>query len=74
MQEASLNANHPMFSHNALTSIRKKLENKRNHPVDKMRENPERKGKKKKHGISLNTTGSESSCKDTLDAIFLRAV
>ena len=61
-QEASLDANHPVFSHDALTSTRKELENKRNSPVDKMRRNPERKERKKRHGISLNTTGSKSSC------------
>ena len=37
MQEASQDANHPVFSHDALTSTRKELENERNSPVDKMR-------------------------------------
>ena len=32
--------------------------------MDKMRRNPERKERKKRHGVSLNTTGSESSCKN----------
>ena len=67
-KEASLDANHPVFSHDALTSTRKELENERNSPVDKMRQNPERKERKNRHGISLNTTGSESSCKNPLDA------
>ena len=67
-QEASLDANHPVFSHDALTSTRKELENKRNSPVDKMRRNPERKERKKRRGISLNTTGSESSCKNAPDS------
>ena len=63
-QEASLDANHPVFSHDALTSTRKELENERNPPVDKMRQNPKRKDRKKRHRISSNTMGSELSCKD----------
>lgn len=34
-QELSLDANHPVFSHDALTSTRKKLERERNHSADK---------------------------------------
>ena len=67
-QEASLDANHPVFSHDALTSTRKELENERKPSVDKMRRNPERKERKNRHGISLITTGSEPSCKNPLDA------
>ena len=67
-EEAPLDANHPVFSHDALTSTRKELENERNSPVYKMRRKPERKERKKRHGISLNTTGSESSCKNPPDA------
>ena len=62
-QEASLDANHPVFSHDALTSTRKELEKERNLPADRIRRTPERKDRKKQHGISLTTTGSESSCK-----------
>ena len=62
-QEASLDANHPVFSHVALTSTRKELEKERNPHANKTRQDPDR-TKKKRHGISLNTTGSESSCKD----------
>lgn len=39
-QEASLDANHPVFSHDALTSTRKELEKERNLPADRMRRNP----------------------------------
>ena len=67
-QEASLDANHPVFSHDALTSTRKELEKERNLPADRMRRTPERKDRKKQHGISLTTTGSESSCKHPPDA------
>ena len=67
-QEASLDANHPVFSHDALTSTRKELEKERKPPVDKMRQSPEGKDKKKRHGTSLTTTGFESPCKDPPDA------
>ena len=67
-QEASLDANHPVFSHDALTLTRKELERERNPPVDKMRRNPERKETKDRRGTSLNTTGSEPSRKDPPDA------
>ena len=66
-QEASLDANHPVFSHDALTSTRKELEKERNPPVDRMRRGPESK-EKKRHGTSLTTTGFESSRKDPPDA------
>ena len=67
-REASLDANHPVFSRDALTLTRKELEKERNPPVDKMRRNPERKERKDCRGTSLNTTGSESSRKDHPDA------
>ena len=67
-QQASLDANLSVFSHDALTSTRKELENERKPSVDKMRRNPERKERKNRHGISLITTGSEPSCKNPLDA------
>lgn len=67
-REASLDANHPVFSRDALTLTRKELEKERNSPVDKMRRNPERKERKDCRGTSLNTTGSESSRKDHPDA------
>jgi len=66
-QEASLDANHPVFSHDALTSTRKELENERKPSVDKIRRNPERKERKNRHGISLSTTGSEPSRKNPPD-------
>ena len=59
-------AYHPVFFHDALTSARKELDNERNPPEYKMRQNHER-NKKKQHGIYLNTTRSESSCKYPLD-------
>ena len=68
LTEASLDANHPVFSHDALTSTRKELEKERNLPADRMSRTPERKDRKKQHGISLTTTGSESSCKHPPDA------
>jgi len=36
-QEASLDANHPVFSHNALTSTRKELEKERNPSIERIR-------------------------------------
>jgi len=42
-QEASLDADHPVFSHNALTSTQKESENETNRPVDNMRQKPKRK-------------------------------
>lgn len=73
-QDASLDANHPVFSQDALTSTRKELENERHSPVDKMRRNPERKERKKRHGISLKTMGSESSCENPPGREFVHAV
>ena len=67
-QEASLDANHPVFSHDALTSTRKELEKERNPPIDKMKRNPARNDNKRRHGITLATMGSESSCKAPIDA------
>lgn len=67
-QEASLDANHPVFSHDALTSTRKELEKERNLPADRMRRTPEGKDMKKRNGISLATTGSESSYEHPPDA------
>lgn len=67
-QEASLDANHPVFSHDALTSTRKELEKERNPPIDRMKRNPARNDNKRRHGITLATMGSESSCKAPIDA------
>ena len=67
-QEPSLNANHPVFLHDALTSTRKELEKERNPALDKMRRSPESKDKKRRHGTSLTTTGFESSRNDPPDA------
>lgn len=74
MQEASLDAHHPVFSHDALTSTRRDLENERNPPVYKIRQNPEGKEKKKQHDISSNTMGSEMSCKVPPGCEFVCAV
>ena len=62
-----MDANHPVFSHDALTSTRKELENERKPSLDKIRRNPERKERKNRHGISLSTTGSEPSRKNPPD-------
>lgn len=67
-QEASLDANHPVFSHDALNLARKELEKDKSPPGGSVKRSPERRDKKKRHGISLNTTGSESLCKDPPEA------
>ena len=66
-QEASLDANHPVFSHDALTSTRKELEKERSPSTDKMRWSPEKREKKRRHGTTLFNQGDEASCKDLTD-------
>ena len=61
-QEASLDANHPVFSHDALTSTRKELEKERNPPIERVRRSSDRRDKKRRHGNTLSTMGSETSC------------
>ena len=67
-QDAALEANHPIFSHDALTSTRKSIEKERNTPDDRTRRFPERKDKKRRHGFTLTTMGSETSHKVPTDA------
>ena len=68
-QEASIDANHPVFSHDALISTRKELERERTASNDKTRWIPERGDKKRRRGTTLFNQGDESSCKDPTDII-----
>ena len=74
-QEASLDANHSVFSHNPLTSTRKELAKERKLPVDKMRRGPEGKVKRKRHYTSL-TTGTKGFelFKETLKVCMSRGI
>lgn len=63
-QESSLDANHPVFSHDALTSTRKELERERNPSADKAKWSSERKDKKRGRGTTHFNQSDESSCKD----------
>ena len=69
-QESSLDANHPVFSHDALTSTRKELERERNHSADKAKWNSERKDKKRGRGTTHFNLSDESSREDPEDASF----
>ena len=69
-QEAPLDANHPVFSHDALTSTRKELEKERSPSTDKMRWSAEKRDKKRRRGTTLFNQGDEASCKDPTDTSF----
>ena len=69
-QESSLDANHPVFSHDALTSTRKELERERNHSADKAKWNSERKDKKRGRGTTHFNLSDESSREDPEKASF----
>ena len=69
-QESSLDANHPVFLHDALTSTRKELERERNHSADKAKWNCERKDKKRGRGTTHFNLLDESSHEDPEDASF----
>lgn len=63
-QESSLDANHPVFSHDALTSTRKELERERNPAAGKAKWSSERKDMKRGRGTTHFNQSDESSCKD----------
>lgn len=69
-QESFLNANHTVFSHDALTSTRKELERERNHSADKAKWNSERKDMKRGRGTTHFNLSDESSHEDPEDASF----
>ena len=69
-QESSLDANYPVFSHDALTSTRKELERERNHSADKANWNSERKDEKRGRGTTHFNLSDESSSEDPEDASF----
>lgn len=69
-QESFLNANHTVFSHDALTSTRKELERERNHSADKAKWNSERKDMKRGRGTTHFNLSDESSHEDPKDASF----
>ena len=69
-QESSLDANHPVFSHDALTPTRKELEKERNHSADKAKWNSERKEKKRGRGTTHFNLSDESSREDPEKASF----
>lgn len=66
-QEASLDANNPVFSHDALTSTRKELEKGRIPPIERMRRSYNRRDKKRRHDTTLSISGNEMPCKSPMD-------
>lgn len=52
IQEASLDANHPVFSHDALNSTRRGLDKERSSPAERAKWSPKRRDKKRRYGLS----------------------
>ena len=68
-QEASLNANHPVFSQDALTSTRKELAKERN-PIERMRRSYDKRDKKRPHSTTLSISGNKTPCKTPMDTSY----